>query len=60
MVDAAWLNASLGAAISKINWLEASRDMRRFLRAPEAKSLDLWGERFFLSKLDKLLASINA
>lgn len=59
MVDAAWLNASLGAVISKINWLEASEDVRRFLRAPEAKSLDLWSERFFLAKLDKLLANIS-
>jgi predicted nucleotidyltransferase component of viral defense system len=60
MVDAAWLNTSLGAAISKIDWLEASGDVQRFLRAPEAKSLDLWGERFFLAKLEKLLANINA
>jgi predicted nucleotidyltransferase component of viral defense system len=60
MIDAAWLNTSLGAAISGINWLEASEDVRRFLRAPEAKSLDLWSQRFFLAKLDKLLASINA
>jgi predicted nucleotidyltransferase component of viral defense system len=60
MIDAAWLNTSLGAAISGINWLEASKDVRRFLRAPEAKSLDLWSQRFFLAKLDKLLASINA
>jgi predicted nucleotidyltransferase component of viral defense system len=60
MVDVAWLNARLGAAISKINWLEASGDVRRFLRAPEAKSLELWSERFFLSKLDKLLANISA
>jgi predicted nucleotidyltransferase component of viral defense system len=60
MVDVAWLNASLGAAISAINWQDASGDVRRFLRAPEARSLDLWSERFFLAKLDKLLASFNA
>jgi predicted nucleotidyltransferase component of viral defense system len=60
MVDAAWLNTSLGAVISKINWLEASGDVRRFLRAPEARSLDLWSERFFLAKLDKLLANTHA
>jgi predicted nucleotidyltransferase component of viral defense system len=59
VVDAGWLKSSLGAAISKISWPEATQDVRRFLRAPEVKSLELWGERFFLAKLDKLLTNIK-
>lgn len=58
-VDAAWLKSNLVAVISEINWLDASQDVRRFLRAPGVKSLDLWGERFFFAKLEKLLANIN-
>jgi predicted nucleotidyltransferase component of viral defense system len=53
-VDDSWLKHELGLAISNIDWENASRDVRRFLRANEAKSLDLWSERFFLAKLDKL------
>ena len=60
IVDAAWLYASLGAAISGTNWLETSGDVRSFLRAQEAKSLDLWSERFFMAKLDKLLTNNNS
>lgn len=59
IVDTAWLKTSLTAAISEIYWQDASQDVRRFLRAPEARSLDLWGEGFFLAKLDKLLANIT-
>jgi predicted nucleotidyltransferase component of viral defense system len=53
-VDDSWLKHELGLAIGNIDWENASRDVRRFLRANEAKSLDLWSERFFLAKLDKL------
>jgi predicted nucleotidyltransferase component of viral defense system len=59
VIDASWIKAALGAAIAKIDWAEAADDVRRFLRATEAKSLDLWGERFFMAKLDKLLTTIN-
>lgn len=59
VIDASWMKAALGAAIAKIDWAGAADDVSRFLRATEAKSLDLWGERFFIAKLDKLLTTIN-
>lgn len=54
-VDMIWLmKDALATAISKIDWKAAAEDVRRFLRPTEAKSLELWSERFFLAKLDKL------
>jgi len=53
-VDMAWLNEALGNTIAKIDWKGAADDVRRFLRPAELKSVDLWSERFFLAKLDRL------
>lgn len=54
-VDHRWLQAALSEKIESIDWQAARQDVRRFLRPGELKSLDLWGERFFKSKLDKLI-----
>ncbi|MGQ3227464.1 MAG: nucleotidyl transferase AbiEii/AbiGii toxin family protein [Blastomonas fulva] len=54
-VDMPWLNDSLSSAIRRISWKEAANDVARFLRPADMKSVDLWGERFFLAKLDKLM-----
>lgn len=56
-VDMAWLKTALSDAIARINWKQASDDVRRFLRPAELKSVELWSERFFLAKLDKLAAA---
>jgi hypothetical protein len=53
-VDMPWLKDALATAIAKIDWKAAAEDVRRFLRSTEAKSLELWRERFFMAKLDKL------
>lgn len=53
-VDMSWLKEALGSTIAKIDWKAAADDVRRFLRPAELKSVDLWSERFFLAKLDKL------
>lgn len=53
-VDMPWLKDSLSSAIQRIKWSEASADVQRFLRPADLKSVDLWSERFFLAKLDKL------
>tara|TARA_R110000772_G_scaffold85923_2_gene180273 strand:+ start:1884 stop:2753 length:870 start_codon:yes stop_codon:yes gene_type:complete len=53
-VDMPWLKDALGSTITKIDWKAAAEDVRRFLRQPELKSVDLWSERFFLAKLDRL------
>lgn len=54
-IDMAWLSGTLRNAIGTIDWEAAAEDVRRFLRPSEAKSLELWSERFFLAKLEKLV-----
>lgn len=56
-VNSAWLEKAMGEKIASIDWDEAKEDVRRFLRATEANSLDLWSERFFASKLVKLISN---
>lgn len=53
-VDGEWLFAALKARIASIDWCAAAADVNRFLRPTEAKSLTLWSERFFQTKLDQL------
>jgi hypothetical protein len=57
-VDIAWLKEALSDAISRIDWKDASDDVARFLRPLELRSLDLWSERFFMTKLEKLCMSV--
>ena len=45
----------LTTRIHEIDWEDAKRDERRFLRPVDAESLSLWGNRFFESKLSKML-----
>lgn len=59
-VDADFLKESLGSAITAIDWRAAADDVRRFLRIDETRSLELWSQRFFIAKLDKLLAHRDA
>jgi hypothetical protein len=54
LVDTAWLKAALSTAIERIDWNEAAEDVRRFLRPAELKSTELWSNRFFLAKMEKL------
>lgn len=56
-VDAVWLEAAMMDKIRSINWEEAKEDVRRFLRPAEEESLILWSEKFFASKLAKLVAN---
>lgn len=53
-VDLTWLKSALSAAIAQIDWANAVEDVRRFLRPPEQKSLELWSEGFFMAKTQKL------
>ena len=52
--DREWLVKTLGEKIASIDWKQASEDVERFLKPLEQKSLSLWNERFFNSKLEKL------
>ncbi len=56
-VSVEWLQAEMTKRIQSINWDEAKKDVNRFLRPTEAESLNLWGCRFFESKLDKLITT---
>ncbi|MCW8924463.1 MAG: hypothetical protein OQK69_12705 [Gammaproteobacteria bacterium] len=53
-VDEVWLVNALGEKISSVVWMDAKVDVERFLKPVEQKSLSLWGERFFASKLAQL------
>lgn len=53
-IDREWLVTALGEKITKINWQDAAADVERFLKPVEQKSLKLWNERFYRSKLEKL------
>lgn len=53
-VDQDWLVNSLSEKISSIEWKDAAADVERFLKPVEQKSLSLWSERFFTSKLERL------
>ena len=58
-VDTLWFEQELKAAIGSIDWNAASNDVYRFLRPTEAKSLDLWSERFFTAKLSKMMENAS-
>ncbi|MCW8825396.1 MAG: nucleotidyl transferase AbiEii/AbiGii toxin family protein [Gammaproteobacteria bacterium] len=53
-VDRTWLVTALGEKIASIDWKEAADDVERFLKLVDQKSLSLWSERFYMSKLQKL------
>ena len=53
-VNMGWLEDMLGNSIAAVDWKAAADDVRRFLRPAESKSLELWSDRFFLAKLEKM------
>ncbi|NQT88423.1 nucleotidyl transferase AbiEii/AbiGii toxin family protein [bacterium] len=52
--DRAWVSSELGKRIVSIDWKQATEGVRRFVRANEQASLDLWSEELFLRQLGKL------
>lgn len=58
-VNITWLKAALSDAIAKIDWKAAGDDVARFLRPAELRSVDLWSERFFMAKVQKLTSSAS-
>lgn len=54
-VNSKWLEKAMINKIQSIDWEVAAEDVRRFLRPAEAESLKLWSERFFNSKLSKMI-----
>lgn len=53
-IDEGWLVNVLGEKISSIDWKAAADDVERFMKPIERRSLSLWSEQFFTSKLKKL------
>ena len=53
-VDREWLVNALTNKISSVNWKDAAEDVERLLKSVEQKSLKLWSEKFYMSKLSKL------
>ena len=53
-VDGAWLVDTLRDKMTSIDWRAAAADVERFLKPVEQKSLQLWSERFYLYKLERL------
>lgn len=54
-----WLQAALSQKIESIDWDAAAKDVAKFLRPREAKSLALWSNDFFQKKVAKLMTNKN-
>lgn len=54
-----WLVNELNQKISKIDWMSARQDVARFLSAKELPTLDLWGNEFFHSRVNKLADNLS-
>ncbi len=57
-VDLEWLARTLSEKIVSIDWQEAAVDVERFVRPQELPSLRLWSDRFFLKKVERLIAPL--
>jgi len=53
VADKTWVVNELKKKITSMNWRHAAEDVRRFIKANEQPSLDLWSEELFLHQLDK-------
>ncbi len=55
-IDILWLEGTLRNTIATIDWKAAAADVSACYPA-EATSLDLWSDRFFVAKLQKMKAA---
>ncbi len=55
--DNAWCSEQLRAMIAEVDWMQARRDVQRFVKPHELQSLELWTPEFFLQQCAKLLDS---
>lgn len=53
-IDKKWVFAELEKKITSLDWKKAVEDVRRFVRATEQPSLDLWSKELFLHQLSKM------
>jgi hypothetical protein len=54
-VDSDWLHHALAKRVASVDWKEAAKDVERFLNPAERQSLKLWSEKFFQSKVERLM-----
>ena len=52
--DDAWCVAQVRALIARTDWMQARRDVERFVKPHELPSLDVWTREFFLQQCGKL------
>jgi len=55
--DNAWCVAHLSAMIAEHDWMQARRDVQRFVKPHELPSLELWSRDYFLRQCAKLSES---
>ncbi len=55
--DNAWCVEQLRALIVKLDWMQARRDVQRFVKPHELPSLELWTREYFLRQSAKLSES---
>ncbi len=51
-----WLESALANKIATIDWTATAQDVERFLNNAEKRSLQLWSQKFFTSKIADLAA----
>jgi len=53
-VDYSWCFEALRNKIEATDWQACAEDVRRFVRARDQKSLNLWSRELFLQQLEKI------
>ncbi len=53
-VDLEWCKREIAKSIKSIDWKATAEDVRRFVRAAEQRSIDLWSRELFFAQLEKL------
>ena len=56
-IDLNWFQREMLSKIRMINWHETARDVKRFLRPADAKTLELWSVDFFAHAIDRWYSS---
>ena len=52
--DKDWCLRELGNRIREIDWNKARDDVKRFIKAKDVPSVEIWSKDFFLNRLEKL------
>ena len=52
--DNAWCSQQLQSMTAELDWMQARRDVQRFVKPHELPSLELWTREFFLQQCAKL------